>query len=64
MYLTMLLALLHQKLTNSFVLKYIWNIILTVQIVANKDSGLDVDKWVYFALDCYFLGVKNQFDLK
>ena len=34
------------------------------QIVANKKSGLDVDKWDYFARDCYFLGVKNEFDAR
>lgn len=32
------------------------------QIVANKRNGIDVDKWDYFARDCYMLGIKNSFD--
>ncbi|XP_060930575.1 deoxynucleoside triphosphate triphosphohydrolase SAMHD1-like [Limanda limanda] len=31
-------------------------------IVANKRNGIDVDKWDYFARDCYHLGIKNNFD--
>lgn len=31
-------------------------------IVANKTSGVDVDKWDYFARDCYMLGIKSNFD--
>ena len=33
-----------------------------VQIVANKRNGIDVDKWDYFARDCYHLGIRNVFD--
>ncbi|XP_033009135.1 deoxynucleoside triphosphate triphosphohydrolase SAMHD1-like isoform X2 [Lacerta agilis] len=32
------------------------------EIVANKTSGIDVDKWDYFARDCHHLGFKNTFD--
>ncbi|KAL4232822.1 SAM domain and HD [Mactra antiquata] len=32
------------------------------QIVANQTNGLDVDKWEYFARDCYMLGISNNFD--
>ena len=32
------------------------------QIVANKDTGIDVDKWDYFARDCHYLGLANNFD--
>ena len=31
------------------------------QIVANKHTGLDVDKWDYYARDCYYLGITNDF---
>eukprot|EP00112_Aurelia_sp_Birch-Aquarium-sp1_P010337 Seg2212.4 transcript_id=Seg2212.4/GoldUCD/mRNA.D3Y31 product="Deoxynucleoside triphosphate triphosphohydrolase SAMHD1" protein_id=Seg2212.4/GoldUCD/D3Y31 len=34
------------------------------QIVANKKTGIDVDKWDYFARDCYHLGISNNFDYK
>jgi len=34
------------------------------EIVSNKRSGVDVDKWDYFARDCYFLGISNNFDYK
>ncbi|XP_041713053.2 deoxynucleoside triphosphate triphosphohydrolase SAMHD1 [Coregonus clupeaformis] len=32
------------------------------EIVANKMNGIDVDKWDYFARDCYHLGIQNNFD--
>ncbi|XP_053408076.1 deoxynucleoside triphosphate triphosphohydrolase SAMHD1-like [Mercenaria mercenaria] len=32
------------------------------EVVANKTNGIDVDKWDYFARDCYMLGMKNSFD--
>lgn len=32
------------------------------EIVANKRNGIDVDKWDYFARDCYHLGIRNVFD--
>ncbi|KAI1890239.1 hypothetical protein AGOR_G00151670 [Albula goreensis] len=32
------------------------------EIVANKVTGIDVDKWDYFARDCYHLGIQNNFD--
>jgi len=32
------------------------------QIVANKSSGIDVDKWDYYARDCQYLGITNEFD--
>ena len=35
-----------------------------LQIVANKRTGVDVDKWDYFARDCHHLGVPNSFDLR
>ncbi|XP_040911770.1 deoxynucleoside triphosphate triphosphohydrolase SAMHD1-like isoform X4 [Toxotes jaculatrix] len=31
-------------------------------IVSNKRNGIDVDKFDYFARDCYHLGIKNNFD--
>ncbi|KAK2164649.1 hypothetical protein LSH36_61g13000, partial [Paralvinella palmiformis] len=33
------------------------------EIVANKRNGIDVDKWDYFARDCYHLGITSHFDL-
>uniref|UniRef100_A0A8D0D0D2 HD domain-containing protein n=1 Tax=Sander lucioperca TaxID=283035 RepID=A0A8D0D0D2_SANLU len=32
------------------------------EIVANKTNGIDVDKFDYFARDCYHLGMQNNFD--
>uniref|UniRef100_A0A4W4DSL8 Deoxynucleoside triphosphate triphosphohydrolase SAMHD1 n=1 Tax=Electrophorus electricus TaxID=8005 RepID=A0A4W4DSL8_ELEEL len=32
------------------------------EIVANKRNGIDVDKWDYFARDCYHLGIQNNFN--
>lgn len=32
------------------------------EIVANKENGVDVDKWDYFARDCHQLGITNNFD--
>lgn len=32
------------------------------QVVSNEKNGVDVDKWDYFARDCYHLGFKNNFD--
>ncbi|XP_078608584.1 deoxynucleoside triphosphate triphosphohydrolase SAMHD1-like [Branchiostoma floridae x Branchiostoma japonicum] len=32
------------------------------QIVCNEPSGMDVDKWDYFARDSYFLGLPKKFD--
>ena len=31
--------------------------IIDIQIVANKSTGVDVDKWDYYARDCHYLGV-------
>ncbi|XP_067260337.1 deoxynucleoside triphosphate triphosphohydrolase SAMHD1-like [Chanodichthys erythropterus] len=32
------------------------------EIVANKWNGIDVRKWDYFARDCHYLGIPNNFD--
>ena len=32
-----------------------------LQIVANKLTGVDVDKWDYYARDCHYLGITNDF---
>ncbi|CAL9702512.1 unnamed protein product [Knipowitschia caucasica] len=32
------------------------------EIISNKRNGIDVDKFDYFARDCYHLGIKNRFD--
>ena len=32
-----------------------------MQIVANKTTGIDVDKWDYYARDCHYLGVEQDF---
>ncbi|XP_063321085.2 deoxynucleoside triphosphate triphosphohydrolase SAMHD1-like [Pelmatolapia mariae] len=32
------------------------------EIVANKQNGIDVDKFDYFARDCHHLGIQNNFD--
>uniref|UniRef100_A0A3B3DNP4 Uncharacterized protein n=1 Tax=Oryzias melastigma TaxID=30732 RepID=A0A3B3DNP4_ORYME len=32
------------------------------EIVSNKENGIDVDKFDYFARDCHHLGIKNNFD--
>ncbi|CAI7999436.1 Deoxynucleoside triphosphate triphosphohydrolase SAMHD1 [Geodia barretti] len=34
------------------------------EIIANKGTGIDVDKWDYFARDCHHLGIPNSFDLR
>ncbi|XP_047132790.1 deoxynucleoside triphosphate triphosphohydrolase SAMHD1 isoform X1 [Hydra vulgaris] len=34
------------------------------EIVANKKTGVDVDKWDYFLRDCHHLGISNNFDYK
>ncbi|XP_071233638.1 deoxynucleoside triphosphate triphosphohydrolase SAMHD1-like [Salvelinus alpinus] len=34
------------------------------EIVANKRNGIDVDKWDYFARDCFYLGIQNNFDYR
>ena len=34
------------------------------QIVANKSSGIDVDKWDYFIRDCHYMGLQHEFDYK
>ena len=34
------------------------------QIVANKLTGVDVDKWDYYARDCHYLGVTSDFQEK
>ncbi|XP_020785555.2 deoxynucleoside triphosphate triphosphohydrolase SAMHD1 isoform X2 [Boleophthalmus pectinirostris] len=34
------------------------------EVVANKRNGIDVDKWDYFARDCYHLGIQNNFDYR
>ena len=33
------------------------------EIVSNKITGIDVDKWDYFARDSYHLGIPNSFDM-
>ena len=37
-------------------------IFFPLQIVANKTSGIDVDKMDYFARYCHGLGMKSDFD--
>jgi HD superfamily phosphohydrolase len=32
------------------------------EIVSNDENGIDVDKFDYFARDCYYLGITNSFD--
>ena len=32
------------------------------EIVSNDRNKVDVDKWDYFARDCYHLGIRNSFD--
>uniref|UniRef100_A0A3B4ET38 HD domain-containing protein n=1 Tax=Pundamilia nyererei TaxID=303518 RepID=A0A3B4ET38_9CICH len=32
------------------------------EIVSNKETGIDVDKFDYFARDCHHLGIQNNFD--
>jgi HD superfamily phosphohydrolase len=31
------------------------------KIVANKDTGIDVDKWDYYQRDCRYLGILQDF---
>lgn len=37
---------------------------IAFQIVANKRTGIDVDKFDYFSRDCHNLGISNSFDHK
>lgn len=30
--------------------------------MANKCTGIDVDKWDYFARDCHYMGILTEFD--
>uniref|UniRef100_A0AAY4EDV7 Deoxynucleoside triphosphate triphosphohydrolase SAMHD1 n=1 Tax=Denticeps clupeoides TaxID=299321 RepID=A0AAY4EDV7_9TELE len=32
------------------------------EIVANRRNGIDVDKWDFFARDCYHLGIQSNFE--
>ena len=34
------------------------------QIVANKTSGIDVDKWDYYTRDCHYMGLEHEFDYR
>ena len=34
------------------------------QIVANKRTSIDVDKFDYLSRDCHHLGINNSFDHK
>ena len=38
--------------------------IIDIQIVANKSTGVDVDKWDYYARDCHYLGVTSDFQAR
>ena len=35
-----------------------------LQIIANKETGIDVDKWDYFERDCYYTGLNCSFDMR
>ena len=37
---------------------------IVIQIVANKRTEVDVDKFDYFARDCHHLGIPNGFDFR
>ena len=37
---------------------------LILQIISNERTGIDVDKFDYFARDCHALGFSNMFDHK
>ena len=37
---------------------------MCIQIVTNKRNGIDVNKWDYFARDCYHLGITSIFDYR
>ena len=34
------------------------------QIVANKQFGIDVDRWDYFARDSHSMGIPSNFDMR
>ena len=38
--------------------------LLITQIVSNKVTGVDVDKWDYYARDCHYLGVTTDFQAR
>ena len=38
--------------------------LIDIQIVANKSTGVDVDKWDYYARDCHYLGVTSDFQAR
>ena len=50
------------KYKQYFKLCYSYFNLYNMQIVANKTNEVDVDKWDYFARDCYHLGIGNNFD--
>lgn len=35
-----------------------------LQIVANHETGIDVDKWDYFIRDCHYMGLQHEFDYR
>jgi len=39
-------------------------LVCILQIVANKLTGVDVDKWDYFSRDCHGLGISCSFDMR
>ena len=39
-------------------------VVIDIQIVANKSTGVDVDKWDYYARDCHYLGVTSDFQAR
>ena len=40
------------------------NKLLSLEIVNNKENGIDVDKWDYFARDSQNLGIPSNFDMR
>ena len=48
---------MHQK-NGPFISLYI------LKIIANKETGIDVDKWDYYSRDCHYLGILQDFQWK
>lgn len=55
-------ALAFVEVTKKHVYTFVYPTVPIFQIISNDENSIDVDKWDYFARDCYHLGFRNNFD--